>query len=300
MTILTSLLGTKALSLFIFLWQAAPESPGAAADHFSITQMVKSMGSVAIAVVVILLIMSVYSIAIMVERYLTYSAAKKQSREFAPRVAQALKNDRIEEAINISDKHRKSHLAMVVSSGLQEFRAHGQSSDISGDEIEASKRALQRAIAIKTAEFKRGLSGLATIGSTAPFVGLFGTVFGIINAFRGMKNAETAGIGAVAGGISEALFTTALGLLVAIPAVWLFNYFTGKVDGFVVEMDNSASELVDYFIKNRTKQLKPELKADDSVVVNGAVLFRAPAMALRKGNCYGNEWRRPGRIYIRD
>ncbi|HET9788297.1 MAG TPA: MotA/TolQ/ExbB proton channel family protein, partial [Pyrinomonadaceae bacterium] len=172
MTILTSLLGTKALSLFIFLWQAAPESPGAAADHFSITQMVKSMGSVAIAVVVILLIMSVYSIAIMVERYLTYSAAKKQSREFAPRVAQALKNDRIEEAINISDKHRKSHLAMVVSSGLQEFRAHGQSSDISGDEIEASKRALQRAIAIKTAEFKRGLSGLATIGSTAPFVGL--------------------------------------------------------------------------------------------------------------------------------
>jgi biopolymer transport protein ExbB/biopolymer transport protein TolQ len=240
------------------LLQAAPaESPGGAADHFSIMQMVKSMGSVAIGVVIILLIMSVYSIAIMVERYLTYSAAKKQSREFAPRVAQALKNDRIEEAINISDKHRKSHLAMVVSSGLQEFRAHGQSSDISGDEIEASKRALQRAIAIKSAEFKRGLSGLATIGSTAPFVGLFGTVVGIINAFRGMKNAETAGIGAVAGGISEALFVTALGLLVAVPAVWLFNYFTGKVDGFIVEMDNSASELVDYFIKNRTKQLKP-------------------------------------------
>ena len=257
MTMLISIFGTKALGLLILLQEAAasPESTGA--DHFSLTEMVKSMGGVAIAVVVVLLIMSVYSIAIMVERYLTYSAAKKQSREFAPRVAQALKNDRIEEAINISDKHRKSHLAMVVSSGLQEFRAHGDTSDISGDEIEASKRALQRAIAIKTAEFKRGLSGLATIGSTAPFVGLFGTVFGIINAFRGMKNAETAGIAAVAGGISEALFTTALGLLVAVPAVWLFNYFTGKVDGFVVEMDNSASELVDYFIKNRTKQLKP-------------------------------------------
>lgn len=257
MTILTSVLGTKAFGLFLFLLQAAAPEGGGAADHFSITQMLKSMGPIAMGVVVILLIMSVYSIAIMVERYLTYSAAKKQSREFAPRVAQALKNDRIEEAINISDKHRKSHLAMVVSSGLQEFRAHEQSSDISGDEIEASKRALQRAIAIKTAEFKRGLSGLATIGSTAPFVGLFGTVVGIINAFRGMKNAETAGIGAVAGGISEALFTTALGLLVAVPAVWLFNYFTGKVDGFIVEMDNSASELVDYFIKNRTKQLKP-------------------------------------------
>jgi biopolymer transport protein ExbB/biopolymer transport protein TolQ len=257
-TILTSLLGTKAIGLLFMLQDAtAAASPAADQNTFTMSEMVKNMGPVAICVVIVLLIMSVYSIAIMVERYLTYSAAKKQSREFAPRVAQALKNDRIEEAITISDKHRKSHLAMVVSSGLQEFRAHEASSDISGDEIEASKRALQRAIAIKTAEFKRGLSGLATIGSTAPFVGLFGTVFGIINAFRGMKNAESAGIAAVAGGISEALFTTALGLLVAVPAVWLFNYFTGKVDGFIVEMDNSASELVDYFIKNRTKQLKP-------------------------------------------
>ncbi|PYS81740.1 MAG: flagellar motor protein MotA [Acidobacteria bacterium] len=220
------------------------------------SEMIKHLGWVALTVIVILLIMSMYSIAIMVERFLTYSAAKKQSREFAPRVAQALKNDRIEEAINISDKHKKSHLAMVVNAGLQEFRAHDASSDISGDEIEASKRALQRAIAIKSAEFKRGLSGLATIGSTAPFVGLFGTVFGIINAFTGMKAAEGAGIGAVAGGIAEALLTTALGLAVAVPAVWLFNYFTGKVDGFIVEMDNSASELIDYFLKNRTRQLR--------------------------------------------
>lgn len=256
MTILTSLLGTKAFGLMFYMWQEATPAATPGVNHFSPMVMIKSMGAVAIAVVIVLLIMSVYSIAIMVERYLTYTAAKKQSREFAPRVAQALKNDRIEEAINISDKHRKSHLAMVVSSGLQEFRAHEGSSDISGEEIDASKRALQRAIAIKTAEFKRGLSGLATIGSTAPFVGLFGTVFGIINAFSAMGDAGQAGIGAVAGGISEALFTTALGLLVAVPAVWLFNYFTGKVDGFIVEMDNSASELVDYFIKNRTKQLK--------------------------------------------
>ena len=266
MTTLFTLLGPKAVSFLAFLWlqadAASPAASPAAADtsqtnQFTITEMLKNMGKVALGVVIILLIMSVYSIAIMVERYLTYSAAKKQSREFAPRVANALKNDKIVDAINISDKHRKSHLAMVVSSGLQEFRAHEESADISGEEIEASKRALQRAIAIKTAEFRRGLSGLATIGSTAPFVGLFGTVFGIINAFQGMKSAESAGISAVAGGISEALFTTALGLVVAVPAVWLFNYFTGKVDGFVVEMDNSASELIDYFLKNRTRQLRP-------------------------------------------
>jgi biopolymer transport protein ExbB/biopolymer transport protein TolQ len=257
-TILLSILGSKALAFFAFLFQHS--GGGAAggddiAGHFTLTEMVKNLGGVALAVLIILLLMSMYSIAIMVERYLTYSAAKKQSREFAPRVAQALKNDRIEEAINISDKHKKSHLAMVVNAGLQEFRAHEASSDISGDEVEASKRALQRAIAIKSAEFRRGLSGLATVGSTAPFVGLFGTVFGIINAFTGMKSAESAGIGAVAGGIAEALIATAIGLGVAIPAVWAFNYFTGKVDGFIIEMDNSASELIDYFLKNRTRQL---------------------------------------------
>ncbi len=255
---LMSIFGSKAFSFFFFLFQdaSADKAKDELAGAFTISEMVKNLGWVALTVIIILLIMSMYSIAIMVERFLTYSAAKKQSREFAPRVAQALKNDRIEEAITISDKHKKSHLAMVVNAGLQEFRAHEQSSEISGDEMEASKRALQRAIAIKSAEFKRGLSGLATIGSTAPFVGLFGTVFGIINAFTGMKSAESAGIGAVAGGIAEALLTTALGLAVAVPAVWLFNYFTGKVDGFIVEMDNSASELIDYFLKNRTRQLK--------------------------------------------
>ncbi len=250
---LTSMLAFKFFGLFIFLQEAAEPT---LESEFELMTMLKNTGIIGKIVIAILLLMSMFSIAIMVERFLTYSAAKKQSREFAPRVAQALKNDRIEEAINISDKHKRSHLAMVVNAGLQEFRAQEASSDISGDDIDASKRALQRAIAIKTNEFKRGLSGLATIGSTAPFVGLFGTVFGIINAFQGMKAAEGAGIGAVAGGIAEALLTTALSLAVAVPAVWLFNYFTGKVDGFVVEMDNSASELVDYFLRNRTRQLK--------------------------------------------
>jgi len=224
------------------------------AESFSIMNMIRNLGAVAWGVIIILLIMSIWSIAIMVERYLTFNAAKKQSREFAPKVATALKQAKIEDAISISEKFKKSHLAMVVNAGLQEFRAHQLSADISGEEIEASKRALQRAEAIKVAEFRRGLSGLATIGSTAPFVGLFGTVFGIINAFQGMKSAETAGISAVAGGIAEALFTTAFGLLVAVPAVWLFNYFTSKVDNFVVEMDNSSAELIDYFLKQRSRK----------------------------------------------
>jgi biopolymer transport protein ExbB/biopolymer transport protein TolQ len=159
---LMSLLATKTLGFFAFLLQEGGEAVNETANAFTMSEMLKNLGPIAVMVLIILLVMSMYSIAVMVERFLTYRAAKSQSREFAPRVAQALKNNRIEEAINISDKHKKSHLAMVVNAGLQEFRAHEQSTEISGDEIEASKRALQRAIAIKSAEFRRGLSGLAT------------------------------------------------------------------------------------------------------------------------------------------
>jgi biopolymer transport protein ExbB/biopolymer transport protein TolQ len=233
---------------------ALAEGGEAQAFDFSPMGIWRSMGWVARVVLLILLIMSIWSIAIMVERYLTFSAARNQSREFAPKVATSLKNQKIDEAISLSDKYKKSHLAMVVNAGLQEFRAHQLSSDISGEVVDSSKRALQRASAIKIAEFRRGLAGLATIGSTAPFVGLFGTVFGIINAFVGMREAESAGISAVAGGIAEALVTTAVGLAVAVPAVWLFNYFTSKVDNFVVEMDNSSAELIDFFLKQRGKK----------------------------------------------
>jgi biopolymer transport protein ExbB/TolQ len=249
------------MTLLCHLWLVATQfgtillqegGGGDIATDFTIMGMIRKMGWVAIAVNILLLIMSIYSIAVMVERFLTYNAARNQSKEFAPKVAQSLKQARIDEAISISDKYKKSHLAMVVNAGLQEFQS--QAGLVSGEEIDASKRALQRAEAIKIAEFRRGLSGLATIGSTAPFVGLFGTVVGIITAFQEMKNAESAGIAAIAGGISEALFTTAFGLLVAIPAVWAFNYFTNKVDNFQVEMDNSSAELIDYFLRHRNKR----------------------------------------------
>lgn len=207
------------------------------------------MGIPAKLVVVCLFIMSVISIGVMVDRWLVYSAARRQSREFAPAVAGALKNGRVDEAIKIAERNKKSHLAKVVTAGLAEFQAHEVSSDIPGDEIEASRRALDRAEAIEHAELKRGLGSLATIGATAPFVGLFGTVLGIIHAFESISSKNTTGIAAVAGGISEALVTTAFGLFVAIPAVWAYNYFTGKVEAFDIEMDNSSSELIDYFLK---------------------------------------------------
>jgi len=243
MTLLSSLLG-----LLLLTAEGAPS--------FGFYEIVQSLTIPGWVVICILLLQSIYMIAVGIERMLTYNKAKQQSRQYAPKVAQALKNSNYDEAISISDKHKDSHLAMVVSSGLKEFAAHqGVADEIGGDEMEASKRALQRAIAVKTAELKRGLAGLATVGSTAPFVGLFGTVVGIIGAFNALRANETAGIGAVGGSIAEALVATAFGIAVAVPAVWLFNYFTNKVTSFGIEMENSASELVDYFIKQKTKQL---------------------------------------------
>jgi len=207
------------------------------------------MGWAARLVVIALFIMSAWSIGVMIDRWLAFSAARKQSRAFAPAVAGALREGKLDEAVKIAERHKKSHLAKVVTAGLREFQAHEVSPDIPGEFIEASKRALERAEAIVQAELKRGLGGLATIGSTAPFVGLFGTVVGIINAFEQISTEKSTGLGAVAGGISEALVTTAIGLFVAVPAVWMFNLFTTRVEGFTVEMDNSSSELIDYFIK---------------------------------------------------
>jgi biopolymer transport protein ExbB/biopolymer transport protein TolQ len=214
------------------------------------------MGWPAKLVVVLLFLMSAWSIGVMIDRLIAYGAARKQSRLFAPAVAGALREGKLDEAIKIADRYRKSHLAKVVVAGLQEFRAHQISAEIPGEDIEASKRALERAEAIVHAELKRGVSNLATIGSTAPFVGLFGTVVGIINAFKGISTEKSTGLGAVAGGISEALVTTAFGLFVAIPAVWVFNYFTTRIEGFDVEMGNSSSELIDYFLKRSQRAAK--------------------------------------------
>ena len=214
----------------------------------------RQMGWPARIIVIILLVMSAWSIGVMIDRWVAFSAARKQSRMFAPAVAGALREGKLDEAIRVAERNKKSHLAKVVTAGLQEFKAHGDSNEIPGEQIEASKRALERAEAIVHAELKRGLGGLATIGSTAPFIGLFGTVVGILNAFQQIATQKTSGIGAVAGGISEALVTTAFGLLVAIPAVMTFNYFTNKVEAFDVEMDNSSSELIDYFLKQGNRR----------------------------------------------
>src|SRR5215213_6941436 len=215
--------------------------------------MWNEMGFVARAIAVILVIMSMISFGVAIERIYTFTQARKQSKLYAPQVAKHLKEGRLKDAIAISSSknYRYSHLAKVVLAGLQEYQFQQESGAnlTREDLLDTVRRSIQRATALTSNDLKKGISGLATIGATAPFVGLLGTVVGVINAFVGIASSGSGGIGAVSAGIAEALVETALGLFVAIPAVWFYNYLSGKLEFFNVEMDNSSSEMVDYFIK---------------------------------------------------
>ena len=202
---------------------------------------------------VILAVMSMMSVGVFFERIFTFLQAQKQSKTFAPQVAKYLKDHKLKDGIAVSQSknYKYSHLAKVVLAGLQEYQFQ-QDTGVElekEDVVDSVRRAIQRAAALTAADLKKGLGILATIGSTAVFVGLLATTLGVINAFQGIAQTGSGGLGAVSGGISEALVGTAIGLFVAIPAVWFYNYLTGRIEYFNVEMDNSSSELVDYFIK---------------------------------------------------
>ena len=208
---------------------------------------------VAKGVAFILFFMSMWSFGVAIERIYTFTQARNQSKAYAPQVAKHLKDGRLKDAIALSSSKnfRYSHLAKVVLAGLQEYQFQQEAGGglSREDLVDSVRRSIQRATALTQSDLKKGVNTLATIGTTAPFVGLLGTVVGVINAFVGIAATGSGGIGAVSAGIAEALVETALGLVVAIPAVWFYNYLTGRLEYFNVEMDNSSSELLDYFIR---------------------------------------------------
>jgi biopolymer transport protein ExbB/TolQ len=221
---------------------------------FTVVGMWESMTWLGKSVVTVLALMSIWSLTIAIERLWRFQKAKKESLQVAVGVTPMLKQHKLAEAITFAKKYRHSHLARVLAAGLTEFQ-YESSQDVPPDFdiVDSAKRAIERETLMTTAEMKKGLGNLATISTTAPFIGLFGTVIGIINAFQGMALSGSGGLGAVSAGISEALATTAFGLLVAVPAVWMYNYFLNKVERFNVEMSNSSSQLIDYFIKNEAR-----------------------------------------------
>jgi biopolymer transport protein ExbB/biopolymer transport protein TolQ len=224
--------------------------------HFSLTSMWSAMGPIPKGVVIVLLFMSIYSIAVGVERLFVFSKAKKQSNILLRLISKLWQEGKLEESIKVSSdkKFKNSHLAKVLIAGLNELEYQEDSNAGYAEKVESAKRAIERATIKGLVEFKRGMNGLATIGSTGPFVGLFGTVFGIITAFQSMAVSGSGGIAAVAGGISEALLTTGFGILVAVIAVMFFNTLINKVDIFSGEMANASSELIDHFIKKKLSE----------------------------------------------
>src|SRR5256714_11609527 len=214
------------------------------------TQLFNSMNWSAKTVVILMLFMSIFSIWVMVERYITFQKAKNQSLKLLGALSNVLTRGDYAQAIDISKKYKDSHLAKVISAGLLEFEAARRDKRTVDPEVpvEAARQGMDRTAMITIAELKENLGVLATIGATAPFVGLFGTVLGIIHAFEKMATSG-GGIASVSAGIAEALMTTAFGLFVAIPAVWAYNYFQNRIDRFTVEMSNSGSEMSIFLMK---------------------------------------------------
>ena len=214
-----------------------------------------SMGGVGHAVLIFLLLMSVYSIAVMIERYILFNRAKKQSFSFVEVAKDLLPKGEIESLLAEARKYPRSHLAHVYAAAIVDWHDyHANPEPPEGFEATMG-RAVDREAVVVAQNMKRGLSSLATIGATAPFVGLFGTVVGIMNAFFAMARSGQGGISTVAGGIAEALVNTAVGLFVALPAVWGFNYFLNRVERLNAEMNNSGTEIVDYFVKRTRSEL---------------------------------------------
>jgi len=211
-----------------------------------------SMGLFAKGIVVVMFIMSAWSWAVSISKWIYLRKSQRETRKFAPEFSRYLQEEQLDGAIALAEKNKKSHVARVLGEALAEVKPLLRDrATITAADINSAERAVERQMLIITAELKRGLGILATTGATAPFVGLLGTTMGIVTAFQGMSASGGSGsLAAITGGVAEALITTAFGLMVAIPAVWLYNYFSTKIDFLTVEMTYTSKELIDYLIKS--------------------------------------------------
>ncbi|MCU0617643.1 MAG: MotA/TolQ/ExbB proton channel family protein [Gemmatimonadaceae bacterium] len=207
------------------------------------------MGWFAKGVVYTLFIMSAYATTVLIQKWWTMRAAQAETKRFAPEFSQFLEEDNLTEAINLAESYKKSHVARVLGGALSEVRPLIQDGSVTVADINSAERAIEREMLMTVVELKRGTGVLATVGATAPFVGLVGTTMGIVNSFTAMSSSGSGGISSIAAGVAEALITTAIGIGVAIPAVWSYNYFQTKIDNLTAEMTYTSKEMVDYLIK---------------------------------------------------
>ncbi|HEX7243767.1 MAG TPA: MotA/TolQ/ExbB proton channel family protein, partial [Longimicrobiaceae bacterium] len=204
-------------------------------------------------IIIVLLIMSMISLAVAVAKWLRFRKMARATREFAPGFSQALENDNIPEALALTEQYPNSHVARVLGEALREVAPLLDDPRVAGAAINSAERSVEREQILLANEMKSGLGLLATVGATAPFVGLLGTTMGIVTAFQGMGEGG-AGLEAVSAGISEALIATAIGLIAAIPAVWLYNYFTARLDTLFSELAYAGREMIDWMMDRQAKR----------------------------------------------
>jgi biopolymer transport protein ExbB len=234
-------------------------------------------------IILILLIMSVYSLTIAVIKWRRMRRMARATRTFAPLFSASLQSGNIAEALSLTEQHGNSHVARVLGESLREVAPLLDDPRVAAAAITSAERSVEREQILLADELKSGLGVLATIGATAPFVGLLGTTMGIVNSFTGMAVSGGGGLEAISAGIAEALIATALGLLVAIPAVWLYNYFTTRLETLFAELAYAGREMVDWMMKRESLRgvvLAPAATsggglADDSTSAGAASLTAA-------------------------
>lgn len=207
------------------------------ASGFTMMEIWEHSGPIAKTVILMLVVMFVATILVGIERFIAFQRARSQSVQLAGDIVAHLQSGDVNAALATAqdEKYKSAYLAGLLKAGLTELSARLDSEGIAN-----AKRAVEKAHMEEISKLKRGMTVLATTGSTAPFVGLFGTTFGVINAFQGMATAG-AGLAGISAGISEALITTGVGIGVAVWGVWLFNYFTARADKVKDEL--AASEV---------------------------------------------------------
>ncbi len=223
--------------------------------EFGLIGMWNQMAALAKTVAILLIGLSIVTLYMLIERLMTFSKAKNKSKEVAPKLSDLLKKGSVNDAMTLSTKkdYKGSHLARVTAGGIREY-LEAKEARLDTDQLIASaERGSERSQILFDQELRKGLPILATIATSSPFIGLFGTIFGIINAFRGMALTGSGGIGAVASGIAEALITTAFGIGVAVLSLWVYNFLNSRIEVFDAEMTNTSSQLLDFFIRKEGK-----------------------------------------------
>ncbi len=202
-------------------------------------------------IIMLLLAMSILSLSVSAAKWWRFRRSRKATRRFAPEFARFLQEEELDAAIELAESEKISHVARVLGGALAEVKPLIRDrATITAADINSAERAIERQSLILLSELKKGMAILGTVGATAPFVGLLGTTMGVVTSFTGMALTGSGGLAAISAGIAEALITTAFGLGVAIPAVWLYNYFTARIENITVEMTYTSAELVDFLIKS--------------------------------------------------